>query len=594
MKRRVADIILDVLVENGITDCFAVVGGGAMHINNALALRADINKVFCHHEQACAMAAEGYAKACGRIALVSVTSGPGALNTLNGVEGAWVDNTPMIIISGHPRYDTTVPPTGLNLRCRGVQEFDIITAVQGMTKYAHLVIDPLEIRREIQKALDIAVSGRRGPVWLSIPLDVQSAIVDTDELYSCEEIRKVETKISEEIWRELNKLIITAERPCILSGSAIRLSGGTELFREWTKQMNVPVVGGALLGDILYHGAANYYGGSGNVGPRKGNFILQNADLIIVIGNSLATKQTGFNQSKFAPHAKIVMVDIEPDEMKKPGLNVQLEILADAKEFIQIAMNKLKPWKVNKEWIAYCDKLDDILGDIDQPVIQDMKERVPLNLLAHKCLEKAKNDAIFALGNSTGIVGFLQQGVRYPAQRMIVNYNSGSMGDDLPEAIGVAVAMKQEVICVTGDGSIMMNLQELQTIQYNHLPIKIIIISNNGYGAIRQTNKNFFDGVYIGCDESSGINFPDFSKIAAAFEYQYFNCPDCESLDDILEIFYEADKNTILEIQQKLDDPVLPKVMSKMQEDGKFVTPALHDMYPFLDNEILEKLNLYN
>ncbi len=590
MKKRVADIVMDTLVENGIKDCFTVVGGGAMHLDNALGLCKDINKVFNHHEQACAMAAEGYAKACGKMAAVCVTSGPGALNTLNGVEGAYVDNVPMLVISGHPRWDTTVNVTGLNLRYRGVQEYDIIPSVKGMTKYAAMVIDPLSIKREVQKAIDIANQGRKGPTWLTIPLDVQSKVVDTEDLYPIEPIDELPYNLDENKMEMLNSVIKKAKRPVILAGSGIRTGDAINEFRIFAERMNIPVVSGALLPDIMYEGAKNFYGTSGNVGERHGNFILQNSDLIIAIGNSLALKQTGFNQEAFAPNAKIVMVDAGEDEFKKPGTRVDYEIYCDAKLFLNKAIDGLVPWRVNKEWIDYCDSIEEILGDIDALPECKPEDRVPQSVFWNEMNERIDDNAMVALGNSPGGVGRLQHAVKKPNQRVIVNYNSGSMGDDLPEAIGMIVAGADEVICATGDGSIMMNLQELQTIKYHDYNIKIVVFSNDGYGAIRQTNKNFFKGLYIGCDESSGVSMPDFERVAYAFGMPFKRCENVSQLEETIDWLLRSKGPRILDLCQKIDDPIIPKVMSKMNDDGSFFTPPLHDMYPFIEEEKMKNL----
>lgn len=593
MKKRVADIVMDILVDNGITDCFTVVGGGAMHLDNALALRKDINKVFNHHEQACAMAAEGYAKACGKMAAVCVTSGPGALNTLNGVEGAYVDNVPMIVISGHPRWNTTVNSTGLNLRYRGVQEYDIIPSVKGMTKYANMVIDPLSIKQEMQKAINIANEGRKGPTWLSIPLDVQSQIVETEDLYPVVAIEKPNYNFDDSRINKLNGLIRKAKRPVILAGSGIRTGNAIEEFRKWTSYMGMPVVSGALLPDIMCEGTPLFYGTSGSVGERRGNFILQNADLIIAIGNSLALKQTGFNQEAFAPNATIVMVDAGEDEFKKPGTRVDVDIFCDAKSFLATALNKITQWEKNNDWISYCDSIADVLGNIDSIPKCDDSERVP-NSLFWKIIRDAMNEnTMVALGNSSCVCGGLQHSIKKKDQRVIVNYNSGSMGDDLPEAIGMYVSGAKEVVCVTGDGSIMMNLQELQTIRYHNYNIKVVIFSNEGYGAIRQTNKNFFDGLYVGCDKDSGISLPDFSKVAAAFNMPYLKCKNVGQLEESIDWLLGNEGPLILDIEQKIDDPVMPKVMSKMNEDGSFYTPPLHDMYPYISEEQMKQLMIF-
>lgn len=591
MKKRVADIIMDILCENNITDCFSVVGGGAMHLNNAFALSKKINKVFNHHEQACAMAAEAYARASGKLAVVCVTSGPGGLNTLTGVEGAWVDSIPMLILSGQVRYETSVEYTGLPLRIRGIQEFDIIHSVKNMTKYAKLIKDPLSIKSELQNAIDIALSGRRGPVWLDIPLDVQSVIIEETDMYQLQPVISSLPSPSDSDIEEMIDLLLKSTRPCILTGSGIRSSNTVNEFRDFVDKLNIPVVGGALQSDILYSEHSLYFGMSGNIGPRTGNFILQNADLILVLGNSLSFKQTGFNQKGFAPNAKIIMVDIDQNEPKKPGLNVFRFIHSDLKEFF----NKVeKKWSVSidvdSKWIGYCNMLKSKFSPYESIQHIDSSERVPAAYFWLKIAEKEKKDSIIALGNSNCICTRLQSGIQYPEQRVLVNYGCGSMGDDLPEAIGAAVALKKDVLCVTGDGSVMLNLQELQTIVHYKLPIKLVVFSNEGYGAIRQTCKNYFNGMYIGCDKESGVSFPDFEKVANAFEIPYHRCNTNGDLEESIDWLNAHCGYAFLEVMQKLDDPVEPKVMSRMDENNNFVAPALHDMYPFLDLEEIENL----
>ena len=593
MKKRVADIITEILVENGIDTCFSVVGGGAMHLNNAFALNKNIKKIFNHHEQACSMAAEGYAKAKGKMAAVCVTSGPGGLNALTGVEGAWVDSVPMIIISGHPRYETTVAPTGLDIRYRGVQEFDIVTSIKNMTKYSKTVIEPLDIKYEMQKAIDIAMSGRRGPTWIDVPLNVQSAMVEEKDLKPVEPQKNVNGNYHEKELEDLISQIENSQRPCLLTGSGLRTSGTVEHFREFMDDLGVPVVGGALQADIVPNSSSLYFGMSGNIGPRAGNFILQNADLIVVFGNSLAIKQTGFNQKAFAPKAKIIMIDIAQDEARKPGLSVDRLINIDLAVFFEKIKKYIKKIPINNQWIDYCNKVYEkfnVFESIENIKEADKSERVPSALFWKRLIEAAPPDMAIALGNSSSIAGILQAGIKYADQHVIVNYACGSMGDDLPEAIGVSVALGREVICVTGDGSVMMNLQELQTIKHNCLPVKVVVFSNDGYGAIRQTFKNFFDGLYSGCDAKSGVSFPDFGKVADAFGFDYFHCSNCEEVVPSVKWLLSNKQNCLLEIEQKLDDPIAPKVISKMNAKGEFETPAIHDMYPFIDLKDMEKL----
>lgn len=587
MKKRIADIVVESLLELGIRTCFSVVGGGSMHLNNAFATCSRMEKIYNHHEQACTMAAEAYARACGKMAVVCVTSGPGGTNAINGVQGAWVDSIPMIVISGHPRQATTVRATGLSLRCRGVQENDIICQVKSITKYAKFITDYREVKREIYRAADIAMSGRRGPVWLDIPLDVQGNYVDEQELYAAERPEKEKTDISQELDGMLQKLD-HAKRPCILTGSAIRTGDCIEDYRQFLEKVKIPVVGGALQGDINHKGEEYYYGTSGSSGTRCGNFILQNADLILVLGNSLSFKQTGFAHEKFAPDACIIMVDAQEDETKKPGLHVEQSIICDLKSFFEAINKKTFRIAASKEWKEYCDRLKEAFPEFEMLRVYGKVEEnqpVPCAYWWKHMLETAGEDMVFCLGNSSCIVPALVEGVNTLKQRLIVNYNCGSMGDDLPNAIGAAIALEQEIVCVTGDGSVMMNLQELQTIKHYNLPVKIVIFSNGGYAAIRNTCRNFFDGVYMGCDENTGVSFPSFEAVAKAFGFSYHKTSMAEEVQKGIEWLKKENSYCILEVvQRQVEIPGL-RLESIMKEDGSFETPALHQLSPRLEKE---------
>lgn len=585
MKRRVADIVMDILVEHDIVDCFAVVGGGAMYLDNALALNDRINKYFNHHEQACAMAAEAYARLSGKMALVCVTSGPGATNAITGVMGAWQDSLPMIVLSGQVRYAISVPKSGLKLRYRGIQEFEIIPSVKNMTKYAVQITDPLSIKQELLKAIDIAMEGRRGPVWLDIPQDIQSAIVEEDELYDY---------IKEEItypYVDYNYIVQTlkdAKRPCILAGSGIRSGDVMPEFVSFINELGIPVVGGAWVSDNLYYEHPLYFGNSGNIGPRTGNFILQNADVILSLGNSLGFRQTGFNQEGFAPKSKIIMVDADDAEGKKPGINLYAFVHRPLKMFFEEFPNK--KIDVDQQWIEYCNDLKKRFSEFEGIGDLDLNSRVN-SYYFWKIFEKYEaEDSIISLGNNTANTAKLQIGVKKKNQRVITNYTCGSMGYDIPAAIGSAVASKKKVICVTGDGSIMMNLQELQTIKHYNLPINIVVFSNDGYAAIRQTSKSFFNGLYIGCTKDTGISFPSFEEVAKTFGFKYIAIKDNASVDDKLNEMFKSDEKVLLEVSQMYDNPVTPKLLSRLDENGEMKSPVLHDMAPFLDKKEIDSL----
>ena len=545
MKRRVADIIMDVLVENNITDCFCVVGGGAMHLDNALGLNNNINKYFNHHEQACAMAAEAYARYSGKIAAVCVTSGPGATNAITGVMGCWQDSLPMLVLSGQVRYEISVPKSGLQLRYRGMQEFDIINSVKNMTKYAKMVTDPLEVRRELLKAIHISLSGRRGPVWLDIPLDIQSAVVEENDMYPEEGYDSLPCASREEMCYLFEKLR-SAKRPVILAGNGIVNSNNLDAFREFVNKLGMPVVAACIAADVLYAEHPNYYGLSGSIGPRTGNFIIQNADVILSIGCNLGFKETGFAQDKFAPKAYIISVDVDENEVKKPGVRVDYFIHSDLKDFFSLANTCASKIAYPSQWKDYCKHLKTRFSPFDPANELDEYERV-CSYRFWKEYEKCEmNDSISVLGNNTANSAKFQIGIRKERQRIIANNNCGSMGADLPEAIGAAVASSKEVICVTGDGSIMMNIQELQTISYYKLPIKVIVFSNDGYNAIRQTSKNFFGGFEVGCSEKSGISFPSFKSVAETFNFEYMICHNNAELNNSLKVFFGKKGNILL------------------------------------------------
>ena len=587
MKRRVADIIMDILVENNITDCFAVVGGGAMHLDNALALNQKINKVFNHNEQACAMAAEAYARLSGKMASVCVTSGPGATNTLTGVMGAWQDSLPMIVISGQVRYQISIEKSGLPLRYRGIQEYNIVPAVKHMTKYAVMLTDPLAVKKEMYKALSIAMDGRRGPVWIDVPQDIQSAVVEEDELYQIEETEHNYPDVDID---SVMEVLSTSQRPCILAGSGIRSGDVMSEFLDFAERQQIPVIGGSWVADVMYMEHPLFFGPSGNVGPRTGNFILQNADTILVLGCSLGFRQTGFNQEAFAPKARIIMVDADENEPKKPGLNIELFVHSDLKRFFDVFKDKKIRTSITTQWCDYCNNLKKRFSAYEALEQLDMDGRVNSYYFWKIFEEKASSDIIVSLGNNSANTAKLQIGVQKKEQRVITNYTCGSMGYDLPAAVGSAVASGKKVICVTGDGSIMMNLQELQTIKHYDLPINIVVFSNDGYGAIRQTNKNFFNGVYIGCNAETGVSFPDFELVANAFGFEYVKCSSNAELMEKIDVIFSSEKRVLLEVEQMFDNPVTPKLMSRLDENGKMLTPELHDMTPFLSKEELDSL----
>ena len=582
MKKRVADIIMDTLADNGVEQAFCVVGGGSMFLNNALGISKRIKTVFNHHEQACAMAAEGYARyTTNKPALVCVTSGPGGTNTLTGVMGAYVDSIPMIIVSGQCRYNTSVQDAGVPLRSRGVQEFNIVDTVKTMTKYARLVTDAKEIKREVQKAFDIAMNGRRGPVWLDIPQNVQNTMIEEDELLPV--LPKPETiKANDGLIQKVQRLLLSAKRPVILAGSGIRYSGNFDPFLQFLEKVRIPVVNAASQPDLLYREHDLFVGAEGLSGQRAGNFVLQNADVVLVLGASLTFAETGWVQENFVPKAHLIMVNVDEYEHRKPGLRVDTFIHADLADFFD-QMGKFQVTAPDN-WLQYARKVKEKFDPFEGAGLYDDKRVNPYTFWKTYA-EKIPQNGITCLGNSSSIGGWLRYGNATKEQRSFVNVNCGSMGDDVTLAIGVACASNRPVVIQTGDGSFMMNLQELATVRHNNLPVKIVLFSNGGYGALRNTFKNYFNGVNTGCDFDSGISFPSFESIAQAFHIPYLHCETNHILPQSVDWLFNQNGPAILEIEQQYEGVLSPCVISKLKPDGTSEPAFLQDMSPFIDRD---------
>lgn len=592
MKIRVADYVAHFCVEKGMTDVFSVVGGGSMFLNDALGHRKEIHCTYNHHEQASTMAAEAYYKYKGKMPLVCVTTGPGGTNTVTGLLGAWQDSIPLFVISGQVRYETTVGSTGLNLRQFGGQEHQIIKTVGNVTKYAHMVTDPQDIRYELEKAYTIAMNGRRGPVWLDIPLNVQGAEVEIDSLPGYDE-QEEEQDIAEYIdiiADELRK----AKRPLIVAGSAIRTAGKVEKFLELVEKMVIPVTYPLTVPDVISVENKRAVGCFGGVGNRAANFAVQNADLLIVFGCRMAFAHIGFNYQKFSPDSKKITIDIDEAEQEKPTMKRDIKVIADVGKVIDELLNRELLLPDYTRWNAYCSYLKE-----KYPIFQEHHKisednRVNPYYLAKGLLDRMKEDGIVVLGNSSGLDPMLQMGLRKQGGRIILNCNCGSMGYCLPGGIGAAVASGKQVVVYTGDGCIQMNIQELQTIIHNKLPIKIVILNNGGYGGVVATQNNFFEGRLSGCTKDSGISMPDFEKLAWAYGYKYFRIATHSDAEPVLDELLADNVPAICEVMQDLKQDIEPCVSSRKQEDGTIVSTGIDDLYPFLDIEEYEGNQYHN
>lgn len=594
MRIRVADYIADVLVEHGISHVFTVTGGGAMHLNDGLGHKEGLTCIYNHHEQACAIAAESYARIENRMAAVCVTTGPGGTNAITGVLGGWLDSIPMLVLSGQVRYDTTARSTGLNIRAYGDQEFDIVKMVSCITKYAEMVTDPAEIRYCLEKAISLAKSGRPGPAWLDIPLNVQGAYIETETLrgYDGEETDKIPPNVSDETAKEIIARVRNARRPVLNAGNGIRIAGAAELFLRVVEKLNIPVVTGWNSIDLIYDSHPLYTGRAGIMGDRAGNWAVQNSDLFLSIGSRLSIRQVGYQYQSWAREAYTIIEDVDREELKKPDLHVDIPVWADAKDLLE-ALDRNLPEKETgshqEEWIARCQR-----WKREYPVVlerhKNQKGLVNVYAFIGALSGMLPEHQITVVGNGSAcVVGSHGYEIK-PGQRFIINSAVASMGYDLPAAIGACIAAgKREIICISGDGSIQMNLQELQTIIHHRLPIKLFVINNGGYHSIRQTQKNFFQGPLVGIGADSGdLSFPSLEKLSFAYGYPYQRIERNEDLFQIKETL-EKEGPCICEIMADIEQKFEPKCASRRLEDGTMVSAPLEDLAPFLSREELQE-----
>lgn len=608
MKQRLADYIADFLVDNGITDCFTVVGGGAMHLNDAFGHKDGLHCVYNHHEQASAIAAEAYARLNNKIAALCVTTGPGGTNAITGVLGGWLDSIPMFVVSGQVRYDTTARyceqfTEGNKLRAVGDQEFDITKSVSAMCKYAVMLEDPNKIRFVLEKALHLAKTGRPGPVWIDIPVNFQGMMIETDglepyleSLDQKKDDSRLPAKVTSDTIQTVIEKIKSAKRPVLYAGNGIRLSGGYRAFRDAVEKLGIPVCTYWDSIDMIETEHPLYVGRGGNMGDRAGNFAVQNADLVLAVGNRLPIRVTGYNWKTWAREAEVIMVDIDPAELKKPTIHVEFPIHADAKDFFEKlndGLDKL-PLPLFKDdiWLSAC---------------QGWKKKYPVVLQRHKnendgfanayaafdiISRSLPENTVTVTSNGTCCVAGHQTWFVKNGSRFFNNNAVASMGYGLPASIGACVSNDRKVtICLEGDGSIMMNLQELQTVVTNKLPIKIVLINNAGYHSIRQTQSNLFSNhckVGIGV-ESGDLSFPEFKKIAVAFDIPYYEAHSNEEVEAAFEGAMQEKTFALCEIFVSTEQFFEPKNSARRLEDGTLVSSPLEDLSPFLSREELKE-----
>jgi len=581
---KVSDFIAKFIAEHEDTakTVFMVSGGGNMHLIDSLGKNENLEYVCNHHEQACAIAAEGYARVSNKIGIAYVTTGPGGTNAVTGVYGAWVDSIPTMIISGQVKFQTTIASQPeLNLRQLGDQEVNIVDIVRPITKYVVMITDKNSIKFHLQKAIYEAKHGRPGPVWLDVPLDIQGAMVDEADLIEFEihEAPKFDTKIPQVL-----DALKVAKRPVIIVGNGVTLAGANEEFLKLIEILKIPVIGTFARYDIVRNDHELFFGRYGTIGNRAANFVVQNSDLIIAIGARLNIRAVSYNWEFFGREAKKILVDIDQNELNKKTIAADIKIKSDAKVFISDLRSALKDELDFGFWLEICKNYRKNYPTIE-PFRQNVKEWVD-SYNFFDVLSNHKRDLVYVFGNGTACVSSYQSLRLYENQKVVVNSGCASMGYDLPAAIGACFANgKKDTICVTGEGSLQMNIQELQTIIHNKLPIKIFVLNNAGYISIRNTQNNFFKGYKVGSDKDSGVSFPNIVKLAEVYGFEACRIENQLNLKGELEEILSKPSAVVCEIMLSPTEKMEPKLSSKIKPDGKMVSKPLEDMFPFLPRE---------
>ena len=592
---RVSDYIWKTLADKGVRHVFLVTGGGAMHLNDALGRESRIKYVCNLHEQACAMAAEGYARMSGTPGVINVTTGPGGTNALTGVMGAWLDSVPMIVISGQIKRATMITSCpNVRLRQLGDQEYNIVDAVRPMTKLARTAMSVEEIPDLLEEAWDLCQSGRPGPVWLDIPLDIQAAEIPAAAAPTPAAAARRETTpcATDEDVARVAELLRKSSRPAIIVGSGIHNAHAEQLFLKTAQALNIPVLTSISGVDLIPSAHPLFFGRPGILGERPANFIMQNSDLFIVLGTRMGIRICGYAYETVARAATKVMVDVDDAELNKPTFRPDVKIHSDARVFLEKLSAALPSLPPREEWLGYCRRV---------------KARYPVVLREH--LERTDYVSSYALPLAVAkfapspLTVVTSNGIAYTStfqaipvrddMRMFSNEACASMGYGLPAAIGAAFAggAHRTVVCFEGDGSIQMNLQELQTLVNYRLPIKLFVYNNGGYLSIKTTQKAFFGGFFVGSEAGSGVILPELRRLAAAYGLDYFRLENNADAEAKLPGIFSTVTPALIEVMLDPFEQLGPKAASKRLPDGTMVSAPLEDMAPFLPrDEFLENM----
>ena len=593
---KLSDYVARRIAAHGITQVFMMTGGGAMHLNDSFGFEPRFTCLFNHHEQACAIAAEGYARVTGRPALLNVTTGPGGVNALTGVYGAWTDSIPMLVVSGQVKRETLVTSYDLpGLRQLGDQEIDIVAMARGVTKYAVLVNDPASIRYHLEKALHLLTHGRPGPCWLDIPIDVQAAKIDPETLrgYDPAEAGPIcgESDLAARC-REVVDRFRSAKRPVVLVGTGVRLANAERELEIVAHKLGAPLAPAWTAVDLVANDDPLYCGRTGTIGDRAGNFAVQNADVVLVIGSRLNIRQVSYNWQSFARAAFTIQVDVDRWELVKPTVRPHLGIECDARLFLEELNRQLDvsgyDGAAHAGWVRWCKER------VARYPVVEARHRIFRDGLVNpyhfveELFKRLDGNDIVVCGNATASVVTFQAARVVKGMRIFANSGCAAMGFDLPAAIGAATgAGARRVICLAGDGSIQLNVQELQTVVHHALPIKIFVLNNAGYLSMRMSQGGFF-GRFVGEGTRSGLSFPSMIKLAHA--YGIAAAPACgEGFIRTIDEALAAPSPFLAEVMLDPEQTFEPKLSSRQLPDGRMVSSPLEDLHPFLSREELQE-----
>jgi len=593
---RVADRIAEKLSDFGIKHVFMVAGGGAMHLNDALSRNKNLEVINFHHEQSCSMAADGYSRLTNKLVCVNVTTGPGGINSINGVYGAWTDSVPMIVISGQVKRET-LNSKNSKLRQLGDQENDIVSMVSKITKFAYVLKNPDFIDSVIDYSINLATNDRPGPVWIDIPIDIQGSIYNpkTQKQYKEFNPKIINKKHLDKDLQFVINALKKSKKPAILVGGGVRASGAHSEFIKFVEKTSIPVLTAWNAHDVLHNNHKNYAGRPGTIGDRAGNFITENCDTLIILGSRLNIRQIGYNFKDFSRNSFKIMVDIDENELNKSTLDIDKKLNYDLKAFLEALNKKVKiiDNSKHKDYLKWCKKLNK-----KYPIYKDsfkLTTKVNPYYFVNELFNKLKNKDIVITSDGTAVVSTFQGAILKKDQRLFSNSGSASMGFGLPAAIGGSIAInKKQLICIEGDGSIQMNIQELATVRHHNLPIKIFVLSNEGYHSIRQTQSKYFSDNITGCGPDSGLTFPNLELLAKAYGLKYLKISNSRELSHKL-IKVLNEKNAIIcEIMLDKNQEFEPKASSKLYPDGTMKSAPLYDLFPFLDENEIEDIINYN